>query len=140
MTGGNPGAAGAGGMLSSPKGNTDIRYISGIGTKSNNQAKALALLKGCQLALLLGYREIIIFGDSMVLISIIIHGHTLRNGNLNSYLERIQILIPKFGYIKFVHILRNLNAEAEKTANHGVTLPIGSLKTTLWGQEMHPFP
>ena len=95
----------------------------------------MALLKRCQLALLLGYKEILIFRVSMILISDTIHGHKLRNAKLNSYLERIQLLLPKFSYINFYHILRSLNVEVDNVANQGVTLSIGSLKTTKWGEE-----
>ena len=70
-----------GGVLFSLGGIIDLRYIWGSGTKSNNQAEVLALLKGCQLALLLGYTEILIFGDSLMLINSIIHGHMLHNLN-----------------------------------------------------------
>ena len=45
-------------------------------------------------------------------------------------------MFPKFGSIKFCHILRNISAEAGKATNSGVTLPIRSLNTTLWGHEM----
>ena len=76
----------------------------------------------------------------MMLISVVIHGDKLCNAKLNSYLERIQFMLPNFGYIKFYHILRSLNAEADNVANQGVTLPIGSLKTTMWGEESQPVP
>ena len=74
----------------------------------------------------------------MILTSVVIYGHKLHNGKLNSYLERIQILLPKFGYIKFYHVLRSLNAEADNVANQGITLPNGSLNTMMWGEESQP--
>ena len=76
----------------------------------------------------------------MVLINTAIHGHKLCNARLNSYLERIQLLLPKFGYIKFYHILRSLNVEVDNVANQGVTLSIGSLKTMKWGEESQSVP
>ena len=76
----------------------------------------------------------------MIPISATIHGHKLHNAKLNSYLERIQLLLPKFGYIKFYHILRSLNVEVDNVANQGITLSIGSLKTTKWGEESQSVP
>lgn len=46
---GNPGAAGAGGVLISPGGKVELRYSWGLGVKSNNEVETLALLKGSQL-------------------------------------------------------------------------------------------
>ena len=52
---GNPGETGAGGVLCSFGEITDISYILGLGIKSSNQSEALALLKDCLLARLVGY-------------------------------------------------------------------------------------
>ena len=64
---GNPGEERARGVLYSNDGNTKL------GTKSKNHEYYLPLLKGCQIAFLLDYREILIFGDSLILINSIIH-------------------------------------------------------------------
>ena len=75
-----------------------------------------------------------------MLIDSIIHGCISRNVKLNSYLERILLILPKFGLVRFFHILRNLNVEADKAANKGAILPLGSLNSTIYGKEMHPMP
>jgi hypothetical protein len=47
---GNPGEAGAGGILYDPRGKTTSRYHWNLGTETNNKVEAYALLKGVQLA------------------------------------------------------------------------------------------
>ena len=86
--------------------------------------------------MLLDYREILIFGDSLILIISLIHDHAMHNVNLNSLLERIQTLLPKFDFVKFSHNLRNLNEDASQAANQGANLPAEILNTTAWGIEM----
>ena len=91
---GNLGEAGVGGVLYYHDENIEFRYSWWFGTKYNNQEEALALLKGCQIALILDYRVILIFGDSLILIKSIIHGHALRNVNLNSYWREFRLFYP----------------------------------------------
>lgn len=55
---GNPGAAGAGGVIYDLAGVKRDIFSWGIGQKSNNQAEILSLLKACQIARDRGDKEI----------------------------------------------------------------------------------
>ena len=66
---GNPGLVGAGGIIFYPGGNKIEEFSSGIGRKSNNHVKWLALIKGMEITKEWGLQKLAIFGDSMIVIS-----------------------------------------------------------------------
>eukprot|EP00253_Pinus_taeda_P008973 PITA_08973 len=61
---GNPGSAGAGGVIYSIDGIAKDCFSWGLGQKSNNQAEILGLLKACNIARDKGAKDIQVFGDS----------------------------------------------------------------------------
>ena len=65
---GNPGTAGAGGLILSQDGSSKETYSWGLGQRTNNQAEILSLIKSCQIAKERGIREIQAFEDSEILI------------------------------------------------------------------------
>ena len=102
---GDPGAAGVGGVLISPGGNIEIKYSWGLGTKTNNEAEALALLKGCQLLIEKGFQSVNIFGDSTTIIKGLISNHGMKNGRLDSIMHRTKLALGNIKSIKIYHIL-----------------------------------
>jgi hypothetical protein len=65
---GNPGEAGAGGVIYSPNGTTKDCFCWGLGQKSNNQAELLGLIKACLIAREKGIKDLQVFGDSEIII------------------------------------------------------------------------
>ena len=63
---------GGGGVLFYPDGNLEISFSWGLGVDTNSQDEALALWKGLQQALIHGIPEINIFGDSRLIIQVLI--------------------------------------------------------------------
>ena len=61
---GNPGIAGAGGLIFSLDNEKICSFCWGLGICSNNQAENYYLLMACQIAKKIGIKEIQIFGDS----------------------------------------------------------------------------
>ena len=61
---GNPGKAGAGGLVFYPGGRLETIFSWGVGQLTNNQAELFALLKSYQIAKAVGHKNIQIFGDS----------------------------------------------------------------------------
>lgn len=61
---GNPGSAGAGGVIYSIDGIAKDCFSWGLGQKSNNQTEILGLLKACNIARDKGAKDIQVFGDS----------------------------------------------------------------------------
>ena len=68
---GNPGKAGAGGLIFHPGRKLETSFSWGIGKNTNNQAELFALLKACQLAKEAGHNNLQIFGDSEIIIKIL---------------------------------------------------------------------
>ena len=65
---GNPRLAGADEVLFDSKGNKMNEYSWGIGKKTNNGAEWLTLIKGLELARNVCIEELVVFGDSMMVI------------------------------------------------------------------------
>ena len=54
-------------MLFSPGGITEAKFSWGLGYKTNNEAEALAILKGCHLITEKNIQKVNIFGDSTII-------------------------------------------------------------------------
>jgi ribonuclease HI len=124
---GNPGTAGAGGVIYDSDGLRRDSFCWGIGQKTNNQAEIQALLKACQIARDRGYKEFQALGDSEILIKNLNTDNLFTNASLNKTLNRLKRILLDFDSYKFYHILRNLNSEADLLANKGCTLGKGQL-------------
>eukprot|EP00253_Pinus_taeda_P006725 PITA_06725 len=122
---GNPGTAGAGGVIYHPDGHTKDIFYWGLGHKSNNQAELLGLLKVCQIARDKGVKKLQVFGDSELIIKNLNTGDRFNNPSLNKILGRLKRVLQFFDSCKFYHILRNLNSEADNMANKGSAIMKG---------------
>ena len=65
---GNPGRAGGGGIVIDPGGNVEIEYYWNIGHNTNNMAKAYGLRQGLKQLQKKGVEEVMVFGDSRLII------------------------------------------------------------------------
>eukprot|EP00253_Pinus_taeda_P033411 PITA_33411 len=124
---GNPGTAGAGGVIYFADNLRKVHFSWGLGISTNNQAELLALTKACQIARDKGIKECQAFGDSEILISKINSDSQFSNAILNKSLNRLRIILQDFTSFKIYHILRSLNKEADEMANKGCHLAAGSL-------------
>jgi ribonuclease HI/exonuclease III len=124
---GNPGSAGAGGIIYSPDGTLRDSFCWGLGQKTNNQAEILGLLRACLIAREKGDKDLQVFGDSELLIKKLNSEDLFNNASLNKILGRLKRLLQAFTSYKFYHILRNLNGEADRMANKGCTLTKGQI-------------
>ena len=76
-------------------------------------------------------REILVFGDSEVLIKALISEKELKDLVLNKLLTRLKRILREVPSVQFYHILRGLNKEADILANIGSTLQIGMISTNV---------
>ena len=124
---GNPRLAGAGRVLFYSKGSKMNEYSWGIGKKTNNGVEWLALIKGLELARNVGIEELVIFGNSMMVIR---EARNLAKNRKNPTTKTYHILkymINEFKAINFIHLLRANNYQANIIANKGVNLDCGTL-------------
>ena len=68
---GNPGNAGAGGLIFYPGGRLQTSFSWGLGQLTNNQVELFALLKANQLAKEVGHNNLQIFGNSEIIIKVL---------------------------------------------------------------------
>ena len=133
---GNPGLSGCGGVISDANGNLISSYAWGLGFGTNNKAEFCGLYQGMRIAKAKGIANLLVFGDSRLLIQAIVNQKRPTNMHLAQLTKRIRILCEYFHSIRFFHILRTLNCKADKAANEGVELCRGILlmdcKETRW--------
>lgn len=113
---GNPGSAGIGAVLY-----FDDQEIwcsnKYIGTRTNNESEYMALILGLNEALLRSINELIVCGDSLLVINQMNGTYKVKNKNLLELYNYAKQLCTNFKYIEFKHVYRNFNKRADKLAN-----------------------
>lgn len=124
----NPGQAGAGGVIKDEQGRNLVTYEWGLGIMTNNKAEAYSLLLGTSIARNLGIRNLLIVGDSAIIIASMIIGKEFNQAALNNIKGRIMGNIKAIGGATFKHILRTNNVEADAQANKATERQAGQVK------------
>ena len=120
---GNPGVAGAGGILLDPRGHVEQTFAWGLGHRTNNEAEWLALLQGLHSLVSKDLHKVMIFGDSRHVIFKIINGYTFGSINCCRLYDKAKPLMSKS--FELFHILRYNNSAADALENMGTSLPQG---------------
>ena len=118
---GNPGPSGCGYVLM----NSDETEIISkgsefIGKNTNNYAEYMGMILGIEKALELNIRNLIVKGDSQLVIKQMLKEYSVKAPNLIPLYNHGNNLISRFQDIKFFHIKRNLNTIADKLANEAM--------------------
>ena len=124
---GNPGQAGGGGVLLSTENSVLASYAWGLGSTTNNMAEALALWQGLKQAQEMNVHSLAVFGDSKIIIQALRTKKLPPNFFLSAIIKKIRLLAAKFTTISFFHILRGLNAQADKEANKAAGMDMKTL-------------
>ena len=119
---GNPGSAGAGGVISLANGNMLSKYAWGLGIESNNAAEFCGLWQGLKIARAKGIDKILVFGDSRLLINALITKKSPPHIKLSHIFHKIVHLSKYFQVIRYFHVSCELNKQADKEANKGSVL------------------
>ena len=125
---GNPGNAGAGGVIKSIVGAEILHFAWGLGINSSIQAEAFALFQGLKQLQNLEIKEANILGDSEVIIKLMVTGSIPRDLRLARLIQRIRGMAKMFQNLKFYHVLRDNNKEADLEANKVAQLSAGAMK------------
>ena len=114
---GNPGPSGAGVVIYK----NDIEIFNEskfIGSKeTNNVAEYNGLIIGLDNALKLDISNLIVKGDSNLVINQMKGDYTVKSKNLLSLFNEAKNLENKFNNVEFLHIYRNENKRADELAN-----------------------
>jgi ribonuclease HI len=105
--------AGAGVLLISPQGEK-LKYVLQFHYKaSNNRAEYEALIHGLRIAVSLGIKRLLAFGDSKVIIEQVNKEWDCVKDTMDAYYVEIRKLECHFKGIKFQHVPRNNNVAAD---------------------------
>ena len=115
----NPGPCSSAGVILDKDNNILFSKTSRYECNTNNYAEYNGLINGLELALEknLQDEEIIVYGDSLLIINQTINKWNCKSANLIPLYEKVQNLIIKFSNIKFIHIKRELNKLADSLCN-----------------------
>ncbi len=117
---GNPGPAGAGSSLVTPDGTVVAEIAEGLGETTNNVAEYTAVILGLERAKELGAREVLLRSDSQLLINQLTGVYRVKTPHLQPLHRRVRTLAGSFERIRFEHVPRERNKEADRLANAGV--------------------
>jgi ribonuclease HI len=107
--------------LISPKGE-QLKYVLQILWKvSNNEAEYEALLHGLCLAISLGIKRLLVYGDSAVVINQVNKSWDRNKENMDAYCLEVCKLENKFYGLKFHHVVRDNNVAADVLSKLGST-------------------
>jgi len=120
---GNPGPAGAGVVIRSADDGT-ILFEGGyfIGRATSNVAEYQGLLRGLERAAALGANEARVFADSELLVRQMTGVYRVRNPGLKPLFEQARRHIGQFRRVRFTHVPRTENADADRLANQAMNL------------------
>jgi ribonuclease HI len=111
--------AGAGVLLISPKGE-QLKYVLQIFWKvSNNKAEYEALLHGLRLAVSLGIKRLLVYGDSVVVINQVNDSWDRNKENMDTYCAEVRKLENKFHGLEFHQVVRDSNVAADVLSKLG---------------------
>ena len=86
-------------------GNKQKDFAWGIGRNTNNYAKWLALLKELEIAITLGIKDLVVFGDPLLVIREVRKLVKNYKSTTNKMLHIFISLINEFNVVNFLHIL-----------------------------------
>ncbi len=117
---GNPGPAGIGVQITDGHGTVLAEIAQGIGVATNNQAEYTAAIEGLRRAAALGATELTLRSDSRLLIEQLAGRYRVKNPTLQRLHRDARAAASAFRRVRFEHVPRERNREADRLANEGV--------------------
>ena len=114
---GNPGPSGAGVVIVDENGKVLFSGNRFLGVKTNNEAEYYALLMALEISRDLGYKDITLCTDSILVFSQLTGRYKVRSENLKGLFKRVKLVLKYFNWdIKWVP--RSENRMADKLAQN----------------------
>ena len=114
----NPGPAGIGVFIADEQGKKIEGRYKYLGVATNNQAEYQGALHGIRRGIELGAHEIELRMDSNLVVEQLSGNFKIKNPELKIIFSEIQNLLEGWsGKIRFIHIRRELNKEADRLSN-----------------------
>lgn len=116
---GNPGPAGGGAVII--ENDKIIRRLNRyLGVATNNQAEYEGLILALEAAYELGGTHLEVNMDSLLLVRQLQGRYKVRNAQLAKLFVRAHNLVTKFVNVKFAHVPRERNSEADRLVNEAI--------------------
>jgi probable phosphoglycerate mutase len=107
-------------VLTGRNGRARARIAEGIGIATNNVAEYRAAIAGLQRARDLGAKEVLLRSDSKLLIEQLSGRFRVKNPTLIRLHGEVRSLLTGFRSVRFEHVPREFNRDADRLANAGV--------------------
>ena len=88
---------------------------------SNNEAEYEALLHGLQLAVSLGIKRLLVYGDSLLVVQQVNKEWDINKDTMDAYVEEIRKLENKFSGLEIHHVDHDNNVGADVLSKLGST-------------------
>jgi ribonuclease HI len=117
---GNPGPAAFGVRVEDADGHLLAEISESIGVATNNVAEYSGLLAALRHAIEHGASSVLVRSDSELLVKQMRGEYRVKHPNLKPLVEQARGLVGRIGRVRFEHIRRELNAEADRLANEAM--------------------
>jgi len=117
---GNPGPAAVGVRITDTNGEALAEIAEGIGVATNNVAEYTAAIRGLERAGELGAQEVLVRSDSRLLVEQLSGRFKVKDPTLQRLHAEASSLAAGFARIRYEHVPREQNTEADRLANRGV--------------------
>ncbi|KAJ4978006.1 hypothetical protein NE237_008786 [Protea cynaroides] len=125
---GNPGLSGAGAVIRAEDGSVVYRLREGVGIATNNVAEYRAVILGLKYALMKGFKQIRVQGDSKLVCMQVQGMWKTKNQNMSDLCKEVTKLKDKFLSFQISHVYRDFNSEADAQANLAINLRDGEVQ------------
>ena len=117
---GNPGPAGYGVRVEDAAGRVIDELHAGLGVATNNVAEYNGLIAALRWALAHDEREVRVRSDSELLVKQMRGEYKVKHPNLQPLHAEARSLAAKLAHVRFEHVRRELNKEADRLSNLGM--------------------
>ena len=117
---GNPGPAGYGVRVENEAGEPIDELHGGLGVATNNVAEYNGLLAALRWAVDRGERDVLIRADSELLVKQMRGEYKVKHPGLQPLYVRARLLVMELGDVRFEHVRREKNKEADRLSNLGM--------------------
>lgn len=121
---GNPGPSGAGAVIYRNDSEVWSRSIYVGDKETNNVAEYSGLILGLNKASELGIREMLVIGDSELIIKQMKGEYKVKSLNIMDFYLRAKRLATLFDEIQYQHVYRKDNVRADELANIGLEIKV----------------
>ncbi len=121
---GNPGPGGAGIVLKDSKGNVIKQGGKFLGICTNNEAEYTALILGLATAKAEGIKSLECSLDSELIVKQLNGVYRVKSPKLKGLYEKVKNLEKDFEHIRYKHVKRQFNKEADAMVNKAIDLAL----------------